>query len=490
MGAVLLADTEGTGTAGATVDAQIFTLPLLLSSAAIFSTTARGHAARANVLEELASITCMAKTLNFGGGGGGGDTIQEAPTFGHLHVVFRDYNLEGRDPEVHKEKLFGATMNIKSLKAEGVPEEAAQKLFATKSYVASMFKSITVHIFPNPTVPVSAADPEFTFKNATTRLWEKIRAQLQEGPMRLGGEDGVKLARRSGSEAMAQIGQAINSRGSVAVPSLAESILVAEGLDAMDAFASRLLQHNFVEPPPSAEALAAGGEKAFDDMQRALGVTWDKLKPVVEAKLGAHVMPSVLGKVQAAFDEAVRAHRATVVSAFATLQANAARKVAEAEVSSAQERIKVIQKEADEAKITSEAHKKATAEAMEQMKASEARAAEADRRAEEARRDAERARSERSSGGIGIEQLIALLSMMGMGGGGGGGGMPMMMHDPMMMGGMGGPMGGPPMGNYNSSPMRGFSPVPSNPSFARTNFGRGNPGGGAGARGGPGAYRK
>ena len=461
MGAVLLADTEGTGTAGATVDAQIFTLPLLLSSAAIFSTTARGAAERANVLEELASIVSMAKTLNFGGGGGGGDTIQEAPTFGHLHVVFRDYNLEGRDPEVHKEKLFGSLMNPRALRADNVPEEAAKALLATKAYLNSMFKSITVHIFPNPTVP--AVDPEFTFKKATAKLWEKIRTQLQEGAMKMSG-DGLALTGSTGSGAMALIGQAINSRGSVDVPSLAETILVAEGVEVMDAFASRLLQHNFVEPPPSAEALAAGGEKAFDDMQRALGVTWDKLKPVVEAKLGAHVMPSVLEEVKTAFDVAVQAHRATVVSAFSRLQAEAERKAAMAEVSAAQERIKVTQKELDEAKITSEAAQKATAEANKQKEASEARAAEAVRRAEEAQKDAERARSESKSGAFGIEQLITLIAMMGMGrgsggGDGGGGGMPM---GPMGGGGaqMGSPGGGGGGGGGGGEPRasRLFSP--------------------------------
>jgi hypothetical protein len=495
LGTVMFADTEGSGTVSDHVDAQIFTPALLLSSAIVFSTTAKGSAQRADVLDQLASIAAMAKSLFFrvqGGGGGGGGVPPEGPPFGHLHLVFRDYNLDKRDGATHFAKLFGAGVTVAALRGEGLSEEAAAKSVATKDYVNSMFASITVHCFPHPRATAPADAPDFTFASATGRLWEAIRGQLREmGAMRLGGARGPPLTGRSGCEAAAGIGDALNAGGVVEVPSLAEAVLVAEGFAVMDKIAKPLLQHDFVQPPPSPEALAAGGGAAFDKRQADVGVTWDALKKAVEAKLGILVMPSVLEKVRAGFDEACRAQRAGVEAVFATLLEAAARKAAEAEAAAADKRIKEIEQEAKEAKLSRDKAEKATAAAVQQREASEARAVEAERKAEEARRDAERARSERSTGGVSIEQLLALLGMMGMGGGGGGGGGGMPMPMPM-----GSPFGGGPMENFGGSPMRSGPPlqrqgfVPSNPAFTRTNFGRGNPGGGPGARGGPGAYKK
>lgn len=82
-----LFDTEGTGNRSRAVDTQVFTPAVLLSSAVVYSTMAKGSAARGDVFEELSEIVAVARTIAF-------DATSEAgegtSMLGDLHIVFRD----------------------------------------------------------------------------------------------------------------------------------------------------------------------------------------------------------------------------------------------------------------------------------------------------------------------------------------------------------------------------------------------------------------
>jgi hypothetical protein len=191
-------------------------------------------------------------------------------------------------------------------------------------------------------------------------------------------------------------------------------------------------------PPPTDDALAAGGAAAVDAFCQKAKLTWAALHPLLVAKVG-DAMPSVFVGVKAGFDDAVARAAAAVNILYLAERGRREKVQFDAQIDGVKrEKEKIVEKAAElekqvaEGKVAADDARRllgdiqaTNARLAEQLSAAEERAraaasqaAEAERRA----RDAENARPRT----ITIEFL---------------GGPPMMMGPPMM----GPPMMGPPM---------------------------------------------
>jgi len=141
------------------------------------------------ILDLLGVMSRAASTVDLGSGSGSG---AGGKPFGHLHIVFRDWNFEG-DKESVEAQLLGIEV--------GAAEDGARRNVVRRALVAA-FESITVWLLPPPTEKVADLSKVITnemmspeFNAAVRSLRGALCAQLT-APRRWGDQPltGPRLA--------------------------------------------------------------------------------------------------------------------------------------------------------------------------------------------------------------------------------------------------------------------------------------------------------
>jgi len=179
-------DCEGQGDRDSAYDARIACPVLLSAKCVIFNW--RDTLLKDRILDLLGVMCRAASTVDLGSGNG---SAGEKP-FGHLHIVFRDWNFEGDQRSVEAQ-LLGIEVD-----ADG---DGAKRNVVRRA-LAAAFESLTVWLLPPPTERVADLRKVITndmlspdFNAAVRSLRGALCAQLV-APRRWGGQPltGPRLA--------------------------------------------------------------------------------------------------------------------------------------------------------------------------------------------------------------------------------------------------------------------------------------------------------
>eukprot|EP01038_Epipyxis_sp_PR26KG_P015826 gene15826-21440_t len=160
-------DAEGQGDKDVSYDAKLICPILLVSKCIIFNW--KGDLQKDHILSTLGIMTRAAQNVSM-------DTsVNRKHKFGHLHIVFRDWQSVGSDEKSTFDALF---------KFEGIAEASTRDKI--RSDVRDSFESIQVHLFDAPTELVSDLRKKLTidktsasFRNQVRRFREVLTNQLK-----------------------------------------------------------------------------------------------------------------------------------------------------------------------------------------------------------------------------------------------------------------------------------------------------------------------
>jgi hypothetical protein len=159
-------DAEGQGDKDVNYDANLICPVLLASKCVIFNW--KGDLQKDHILSTLGIMTRAAKNVAVEGEGGSSSTAKKdkkSSKFGHLHVVFRDWQAIGTTSAGTHSALFNA--------------EPSNKDTATRNQIREelkeAFESITVWLFEAPTDSVIDLRQVLTIEKTTSRFRQQIR---------------------------------------------------------------------------------------------------------------------------------------------------------------------------------------------------------------------------------------------------------------------------------------------------------------------------
>lgn len=151
-------DAEGQGDKDIAYDANLICPILLASKCVIFNW--KGDLQKDHILSTLGIMTRAAKNVSAEGESAGG----AAKKFGHLHIVFRDWQSVGSDEASVTDILFSAEKGKDAQTRNQIREE-----------VSDAFASIRVWLFEAPTDSVQALRQVLTIDVTTPRFRQQVR---------------------------------------------------------------------------------------------------------------------------------------------------------------------------------------------------------------------------------------------------------------------------------------------------------------------------
>ncbi|CAM9631727.1 unnamed protein product, partial [Hapterophycus canaliculatus] len=158
---VLFADVEGQGDRDAAYDARLASAILPLTKCVIFNW--RDSLQVDRMLNLLGVMQRAVHNVDLGDGGDG----TAGSKFGHLHVVFRDWNYSGTAEDV-KKQLFG-------IDNSGFGAEVAVKNELRRTIKAA-FASVTVWLFPAPVEMTSELSKELKSEDLSEGFVSQLKA--------------------------------------------------------------------------------------------------------------------------------------------------------------------------------------------------------------------------------------------------------------------------------------------------------------------------
>ncbi|KAL6075050.1 hypothetical protein QOT17_003812 [Balamuthia mandrillaris] len=211
-------DVEGTGHHSAEYDVKLVLPPLLASEVIIYNI--KGQALKSKLLNQLATLSKAASKIakEEAGGSKRKGAEGEEPTFGHLHLVCRDWTFALSAKEM--EEILWETEDPD---AEDEEEEEVLQRNLLRQRLRKNFRSISIHLLPIPTanteimsqtsIPFGKVDT--AFGKGVKKLAESIFQQLEQSSKERRSFNGYRLAARISS-----IAQQVNQNGKVKIGDL------------------------------------------------------------------------------------------------------------------------------------------------------------------------------------------------------------------------------------------------------------------------------
>jgi len=237
-------DAEGQGDRDSAYDARIACPVLLAAKCVLFNW--RDSLQKDRILDLLGVMCRAAASVDVGGDGAPAAAAAAAAAssspsaskpFGHLHIVFRDWNFDGDVASVERQ-LLGLEADDSgkgggsSIDALGGGGSDAAKRNAVRRSLVSAFESVSVWLLPSPVERTKDLQKVLTpdllsreFNDAVKSLRGSLCVQLAEGPRQWAGQPltGPKL-----SQLIPMVAEALNRDGLVLPCSAFESMLRAE----------------------------------------------------------------------------------------------------------------------------------------------------------------------------------------------------------------------------------------------------------------------
>jgi hypothetical protein len=161
-------DTEGQGDQGVEYDTMLVAPIAIMAKVVIFNW--RGAPNKSGILDLLGTLAKAEMEVDLGGGGA---ADADAPPFGHLHIVLRDFSLDAEEGEESAEVM----LLEKLLGAEVVGKRGARAATSRNEIrvlLKRSFASIAIWAFPPPVDDIS------TTEISTETLTDDFRAKLEE----------------------------------------------------------------------------------------------------------------------------------------------------------------------------------------------------------------------------------------------------------------------------------------------------------------------
>ena len=227
-------DAEGQGDRDSAYDARIACPVLLAAKCVLFNW--RDSLQKDRMLDLLGVMCRAATSVQVGGDGSGSSSSSSSATtskpFGHLHIVFRDWNFEGDVPSVKQQLLGLESEQSGGGGGLGGGGSDASKRNAVRRSLQSAFESVSIWLLPSPVEKTKDLHKVLTpdmlsaeFNVEVKSLRAKLCGQLAEGPRTWSGQalTGPKLA-----QLIPMVADALNKDGLVLPCSAFESMLRAE----------------------------------------------------------------------------------------------------------------------------------------------------------------------------------------------------------------------------------------------------------------------
>lgn len=208
-------DAEGQGDRDITYDSRLVSPVLMASKVVVFNWKDTLQADR--ILNLLAVLARAAQGIDLQGKNSG-------KVFGHLHIVFRDWNFVNSDPQEVYDDLFR--------KESGRTVEVSNRNQARANLVDA-FESINIWLLPPPVKDTATLSERIRFEHLQPLFQEKLRAlrkvvstQLQQ-PMKF---NEVPLTGKLLSQIMPHLVEALNSDRVIMPESIYTSLIKAEAI--------------------------------------------------------------------------------------------------------------------------------------------------------------------------------------------------------------------------------------------------------------------
>ncbi|GAQ80009.1 hypothetical protein KFL_000440110 [Klebsormidium nitens] len=258
-------DVEGSGNKGEEYDVRLYVGVLLLSKVCILNLS--GHMGKQTFLSRVAALTAAAESLDLAKG----RTRSEAPLFGHLHVVCRNFQFKGAETKEYERYIW----------EDEAGDDAKDRNYLRKQLKRS-FKSITVHLFPKPEkgldqkrIPWAQINDDKPFQASLTKLGAAISDQLSDAAPARAAAGAVVLETGAIMASVLRVTlEKVNQGDRLAIPDLWETLCqaaLAKEKQAADDFADELPKRFPLKPADLAQAIGAAARQRAT----ALGVQLD-----------------------------------------------------------------------------------------------------------------------------------------------------------------------------------------------------------------------
>ena len=294
-------DAEGQGDKDVTYDANLVCPILLTSKCVIFNW--KGDLQKDHILSTLGIMTRAAKNVANDG------DVSVAKKFGHLHIVFRDWQATDTSTESVHKAIFDP---------ENTQESAIRNQI--RQDVLSSFSSIRIWLFDAPTESTKALKNKLsyeitspTFQRQLQEFRETLSHQLQEPTLFAN----VPLTGRTMEVLVQSIASSLNSGESILPTSTYVNMMQqefdkvvermkAEVITQVDDLIAGLEQRRATNALPSEDMISEEAENLFidvvasfhDEIQDTLGSSEDATQSQLSAKVSAK-LPALLQELKA-----------------------------------------------------------------------------------------------------------------------------------------------------------------------------------------------